>query len=1174
MQSLLNLPGPIKAGIAACSGASVMGVVYLAVSGNTTLLYLLGIGVCVVALMVGLYVTILKWRKKQSGNKMNKMLSQHNSGSPSAVSGAESRVKLDDLRQRFTSGIQQYKKHGKDLYSLPWYVIVGEPGSGKTEAIRRSGIGFPPNLQDEQQGLGGTINMNWWFTNHGVILDTAGRMLFEEIVPGSTSEWKEFLNLLAKGRPNCPVNGLILAIPTDSLIKDSSSEIEAKAKRIAVQLDEIQRVLDIRFPVFVLITKTDLIPGFREFFKDLADPDLEHQMIGWSNPAPLDDAFQPAQVQDYLNGLVKSIEKRRYGLLREPDHSGAHEGERWIDQVDSVYAFPRGLEQIFPRLRRYLELVFVAGEWAQKPLFLRGIYLTSSLQEGAVLDSDLASALGMGVQDLPEDISFVRKGSLFLRDVYLEKIFREKGLVTRATKAGGVVRRRQILVFGVGFCALAGALALAWFGASSLRQSIGEQRAYWDAAASDRLWNGSKWRLPIVEDSPVVDGYVNNEQSLIPVGGDEEPYIEFLANLHQLAQQEIKTPVIFKPVEWVVSGLSGRAIDRSGALRKLYEAGVLRPLIVGAQEEFQFPDTAWTAEARDAMNGLILLERQIAEREAGMTPRLDESVKMVPSLMRYLTQTPGDARLVNIFQWIYSAENGGDEVWPPIWASSGVSLASNAPLRSAIEKFVDYIGQEAENQETNLALVKNMVVELDRIDAAEKALFAAAADLRSDSGRRGLAPVIATLREALIPAAQSLEAFRLEAVDRGMIAADEPLLLSPIYAAQLQAARDNVASAVEGIEGALPAEGSAQADAIPLFADIRQRLTDARSEIEQVMSSSLTPTQVARLEVLDKEFLAPDIRQGPVFNTRLAHYQELIETLEAELVDEPIGRLTQAVIRLEGVIERLGERASGYMGPRSESFVASSDLIRTAVNAQRLEDLASEYRGAVARLGKELRFPLVLPVDRRGLSHADVERIAEQLGIIDRELDPISLEPFAQDTRNTLSNVRNEVRPVLDLARTLVGNSSTAATVTIELPGEEGQADGLRELIGNAVVPHINYVWEEIQVNDSKRTRTRRREGTELGAMPVDSPDLRLRFYKLNEEEPGPLVFSGPWASLQWLHASKGVSRRAGQTWDLLIQRTEGDNTYYMIISLSFPQAIPSPDKWIRRDTLLERLEP
>src|SRR5205085_1003043 len=135
------------------------------------------------------------------------------------------RARLDDMRKNFEGGVEKFKDAGKNIYSLPWYLLVGEPGSGKTEAIRHCHVGFPPGLQDQLQGVGGTINMNWWFTNHAVFLDTAGRVMFEEVEAGAPSEWKEFLRLLQSNRPNCPVNGLLPVIPADSLIKDTDDEI-------------------------------------------------------------------------------------------------------------------------------------------------------------------------------------------------------------------------------------------------------------------------------------------------------------------------------------------------------------------------------------------------------------------------------------------------------------------------------------------------------------------------------------------------------------------------------------------------------------------------------------------------------------------------------------------------------------------------------------------------------------------------------------------------------------------------------------------------------------------------------------------------------------------------------------------------------------------------------------
>ena len=165
------------------------------------------------------------WRRMQA-RRQSKMfasaLEAQTAATPKSISDPNQRAALDKLRQKFQTGMQEFKSRGKDIYKLPWYVIIGESGSGKTEAIRHSGVEFPPGLQNELQGSGGTVNMDWWFTNRAIILDTAGSMIFRESQAGDAPEWKEFLRLLKKSRPNCPVNGLFLVLSIESLIKDSA----------------------------------------------------------------------------------------------------------------------------------------------------------------------------------------------------------------------------------------------------------------------------------------------------------------------------------------------------------------------------------------------------------------------------------------------------------------------------------------------------------------------------------------------------------------------------------------------------------------------------------------------------------------------------------------------------------------------------------------------------------------------------------------------------------------------------------------------------------------------------------------------------------------------------------------------------------------------------------------
>ena len=308
-----------KTKIAAGGGGGVV----LAVAGTSfamkwwAVVWFLVILIVLLLIVLGVYFVVRAVRKKKQGKQMYGDMEQNTTAAPRGMN-ANKLGQLDDLRRKFQEGVQAFKSRGKDIYALPWYVVVGEPGSGKTEAVRHCNVGFPPGMQDAFQGAGGTINMNWWFTNQAVLLDTAGRLMFEEIKTGENSEWNEFLKLLKKNRPRCPINGMLLVIPSDSLIKDTADRIEAKAGKIAQQFDTIQRILDVRFPVYVVVTKSDKVNGFREYFEGITDPTLQHQMMGWSNSDPLDTPFRPAEVEKHLQSVSDRLRKRRLGMLRDP----------------------------------------------------------------------------------------------------------------------------------------------------------------------------------------------------------------------------------------------------------------------------------------------------------------------------------------------------------------------------------------------------------------------------------------------------------------------------------------------------------------------------------------------------------------------------------------------------------------------------------------------------------------------------------------------------------------------------------------------------------------------------------------------------------------------------------------------------------------------------------------
>jgi hypothetical protein len=612
--------GAMRGGLALVMGGGIMGSLYYLVPSQYY--YVLLIGLAVGGLLVAAYGGVLRGFKQRRARRMEEGIIQDASVVPRNIKDPGQRARLEEMRKAFESGIGKFRVAGRKPGdpSRPWYVIVGEPASGKTEALRHCGIVLP-TMQDPLQGVGGTINMDWWFTKYAVILDTAGRMLFENVQAGGGNEWREFLSLLKKHRRDYPINGMFLTISADSLIKYPLEKLDQQAADTSRQLDLIQRTLNVRFPVYVLITKADLIHGFREFFDTMNEPEQQNQILGWTNPDSLDAPFNPEQVDKHLETVLAQLRRRRLTQLKQP-LLAEHPPARVADEVDAMYDFPQSLSRMVPRLRRYLEVVFSANEWSAKPMFFRGIYFTSAMREGSALDSCLAEALGVPVDSLMDMRKWERDRTYFLRDVFVEKAFPEMGLVTPAVNAGKHYWRQKAMVLGAAIVAVVALLGLTLFGRSQLRDSIGTHRDNWVAAASN--WDTQKriWKRVIEPESRAPEGssYLYKGGETIEVGDAKEkvPVVEFLGRLHSgvYPLKKINVPWVFFIANAFTTDMDG---SRLKADRAIVKSSLFDPLMEAVRKRLEKGDSAsatattqpggdWSDQATTMLETLIRLE--------------------------------------------------------------------------------------------------------------------------------------------------------------------------------------------------------------------------------------------------------------------------------------------------------------------------------------------------------------------------------------------------------------------------------------------------------------------------------------------------------------------------------------------------------------------------------------
>jgi len=338
------------------------------------------------------------------------------------------RADIDAMQNEFGRAVQALKssklggKSGADaLYALPWYMIIGPPGSGKSTALRNSGLRFPYMSRQggAVQGVGGTRNCQWWMTNEAVILDTAGRYTTED---SDRDEWLAFLDLLRKNRTRQPINGILCAIAVTDLSEAHPEEVLARAREVRARIDEVMSKLEMVVPVYVVFTKCDLLPGFVEIFADIG-PNDRNQI--WGFTVPVTARRDPAQqFHEHFVELCKIVERRAVRRIAQ---------ERSIEAKDKIFAFPQYFEPMQQNLATFVGELMSHSIYTESPIF-RGAYFTSGTQEGRPIDRIMNSmAEAFGVQPRMQMLAPQVEGkSYFLGDVFKRVIFPDKNVATRS----------------------------------------------------------------------------------------------------------------------------------------------------------------------------------------------------------------------------------------------------------------------------------------------------------------------------------------------------------------------------------------------------------------------------------------------------------------------------------------------------------------------------------------------------------------------------------------------------------------------------------------------------------------------------------------------------------------------------------------------------------------------
>ncbi len=333
----------------------------------------------------------------------------------------------------------------------PRFVLLGEPSCGKSTLIENSDLEFKcsdPDKENIKQPV------KFYYNNSAIIADVSGKVFFDSWLKGSSAEWSHICTMFRKKHYKKPLDGVILTISADSLLADDKQLTMRKAQLISDELVRLTGTIRMHIPVYIVITKLDMIVGFREYFQSLSD-EAKDQIFGFQ---PLNNSgqFESSDFNTFFDVLQERLQDGVVKLMGNKSVMELSYLERSrMELTGNMYLFADKFSNIRANLASYLEIIFarpdVVGEL--RPDF-NGVYFSSAKDDGICVDKRYAELQSKTIDDCPlVDPNFKQSRSYFIQDLLLRLILRPQPKAT-FFKAESLRRRMPVIAASTACCAL------------------------------------------------------------------------------------------------------------------------------------------------------------------------------------------------------------------------------------------------------------------------------------------------------------------------------------------------------------------------------------------------------------------------------------------------------------------------------------------------------------------------------------------------------------------------------------------------------------------------------------------------------------------------------------------------------------------------------------------------
>jgi len=242
----------------------------------------IAIGVAIIVLVIMFVMYVYKKFTLKKNTVMKEKIVQAYMDEPyitPSKQAAQQAIKntiIDALMSMQTKKWLIYLRLSKNIYKLPWILIMGKENSGKMQLLSQAGVDFPTLSQESiiERAKNSIQALEPWFSDKGIFVNIPQNYLEEEIA----TAWFSTLQCLKWFRTRRPINSLIYVFSLKDILYNPKI-VAQEMLTMRQKMHELSKKINKYIPLYVICNHMEILPGFEALFKN-AQPNEMNQAFG------------------------------------------------------------------------------------------------------------------------------------------------------------------------------------------------------------------------------------------------------------------------------------------------------------------------------------------------------------------------------------------------------------------------------------------------------------------------------------------------------------------------------------------------------------------------------------------------------------------------------------------------------------------------------------------------------------------------------------------------------------------------------------------------------------------------------------------------------------------------------------------------------------------------------